>query len=593
MANIALPFQRHIAQPRPSIRPKGSAVAQAPAASSLLTSLVMDCDLGEASGQRYDSIGAMHLLGMGTTYPPVIAQAAGPVGNAASLAVAQSQYLMHWDCAALRLGDIDFTVSAWIYLNALGANQFVMCRFGTNGANADYELFVTNTNLAKFMIYKADNTNKSVTANTFGTLSQSTWYHLLAWHDKTNDLIGIEVNGIADTAATAGLLINANCTAPLNISGYNNGAGFFLDGRCKGVRRWNRLLTPAEKTQLNLGTAVSFYPYVANAWTIAITSPEDYRTFQRNGSNQANIAITGTYTGSPSAIEASWNGGAYTTIDAAPTGGSFSGTLSNQAAGQGTLTVRFKNDTTISHSHVYVGIGDIFVIAGQSNASGRATNNQVYSHATLKATLLQNSDTWGDLIDPTDHPFGETVHTASDIVGVPKGSIWPPLATSVMANNSLPVAFIPCALGGSSITAWQPGANHQDRTTLYGNMVYRTNLAGGCRAVLWWQGETDAAADMSTATYQTNLQAIADALNTDLPGVTFLPAKLQAGQLYDGTQQGRIVTAVDNVWDTGNIGTGPDLSGLTTDAADHFTLDASNATVATAWWNAIKTQFGW
>ncbi len=119
-----------------------------------------------------------------------------------------------------------------------------------------------------------------------------------------------------------------------------------------------------------------------NPNSITITTPVAYQVFQRNANNHANITITGTYSGTLTAIEASWNGGSYTTIVASPAGGVFSGTLSNQTAGQGMLAVRFTNDTAASSSKSYVGIGDIFVIAGQSNASGRGGNNQSYSSAT-------------------------------------------------------------------------------------------------------------------------------------------------------------------------------------------------------------------
>lgn len=113
--------------------------------------------------------------------------------------------------------------------------------------------------------------------------------------------------------------------------------------------------------------------------SITITTPKTYQVIQRNGSDQANIQISGTYTGSPTAIEASWNGGPYTEIVSNPTGGTYSGTLANQSVGQGTLTVRFTNDINQSASAQYVGVGDIFVIAGQSNFSGRGTSNQTYT----------------------------------------------------------------------------------------------------------------------------------------------------------------------------------------------------------------------
>ncbi len=86
--------------------------------------------------------------------------------------------------------------------------------------------------------------------------------------------------------------------------------------------------------------------------------------FQRDGADLADILITGTYTGGPTAIEARWSGGTWTTIDASPNDGVYLGILENQSAGQGTLEVRFANEIGRAASRAHVGIGDVFVISG-------------------------------------------------------------------------------------------------------------------------------------------------------------------------------------------------------------------------------------
>ena len=71
-------------------------------------------------------------------------------------------------------------------------------------------------------------------------------------------------------------------------------------------------------------------------------------------------------------MEARFNGGAWADIDTTDVDGAFSGTLADQAEGQGSVEVRRKNDATSAASVAYVGVGDIFVIGGQSNAEGYA-----------------------------------------------------------------------------------------------------------------------------------------------------------------------------------------------------------------------------
>ena len=105
---------------------------------------------------------------------------------------------------------------------------------------------------------------------------------------------------------------------------------------------------------------------------ITLTTPASLQVFQRSGTT-GDIAIAGTFSGGGTHdIEASFNGGAYQTIDE-DASGTFSGTLASQAQGQGTVTVRFVDDPGVTATAIHVGIGDVYVLAGQSNMSGRGT----------------------------------------------------------------------------------------------------------------------------------------------------------------------------------------------------------------------------
>lgn len=323
---------------------------------------------------------------------------------------------------------------------------------------------------------------------------------------------------------------------------------------------------------------------------ITITTPVSYRVFQRSGTT-GSIAITGTYTGSPTAIEASFNGGGYATIDASPAGGNYAGTLSGQAQGQGTLTVRFTNDNAQNASVTLIGIGDIYLIGGQSNACGETTANNEYYHPTLKAGLFGNDYNWKQLVDPSDSNAGQVDAVSSDTVG---GSAWLPLATYLMAHENVPVAFVPCAKVGSVIADWQPAANHQDRTTLYGSMNYRGQQTGA-KAVLFWQGESDSVNGTAEATYNSNLDTLANAVNTDL-GVKLVVCKIfnldQAPWTSDNT---KVNNAINTAWgDNSNVIAGPDFSDL---AMTHINgIHYGNDTVyliASRWFQAIQAGFGW
>lgn len=329
-----------------------------------------------------------------------------------------------------------------------------------------------------------------------------------------------------------------------------------------------------------------FNNYIGAEPALALSAPTAYQTFQRSGAT-GTISIAGSIANATDDVEASFNGGAYATIATGATG-AFSGTLTEQAQGQGTLTVRLKNNTSIVATVSNVGVGDVFIVAGQSNASGRGTNNQTYSHASLLASRFHNNYTWGDLVDPTDSNSGQPDSVSQD--GDAAGSVWPLVATLLMADQSVPVAFVPCAKGGTSITEWQPGANHVDRATLYGSMNYRAFLTGA-KAVLWWQGETDGVDGMSQATYNSNLDSLANAIQADR-GIKLVVAKLQDCTGIADANENAIRAAVADAWaDNDNVVAGPDLSGLTSDDAYHIMTDVNLSAAADLWWAAIESEF--
>jgi hypothetical protein len=255
------------------------------------------------------------------------------------------------------------------------------------------------------------------------------------------------------------------------------------------------------------------------------------------------------------------------------------------AEGQGTVDVRANG---IYEAVENVGIGDVYMVAGQSNASGRLTNNQSYSHATLKAAMLANDLTWKELVDPIDDNTNQVYAVTEDTAVT--GSPWPLLATSIMADQSVPVAFIPVAKGGTRISQHEPGGDHSNTNTIYGVVNTEAQLnASGVKAVLWWQGESDVTLGTSEAEYNTALDNIADSYVADFsaPLVASNQAVPPVGQ--DNTAvNNAIATAIG---DNANVLQGPDISDLTPSAPLHFKTDGEAATIAGRWWTALEALF--
>lgn len=246
------------------------------------------------------------------------------------------------------------------------------------------------------------------------------------------------------------------------------------------------------------------------AESIAFSSPRVRQIIQRNASNFADIRLQGSLTLSNIAarIEAravvmpgTTNNGVSTdwvVIVSAPTNGAFSGVLSNVTAGGWyRVEVQAVDATTnvlVSAGADRVGVGDLFVTAGQSNAGCFGDPAQTPTNDRVSAyTILSSS--WQFAVDPQPNNSG--------FVGT-DGSAWPILGSMLVESNQVPVGFIGLAYGSTAVADWSPGTpNYQNLTNVL--VRFGTN---GVRAVLWHQGESDSLAATSAATYSQQLSNI-------------------------------------------------------------------------------------
>lgn len=444
--------------------------------------------------------------------------------------------------ATLDTGETDYRISATLNAGGTGTPQIIV-RYST----ADGSFYgVAIHDDAGMKIYRYDGSYTELYSEDVDVTNSQD-------HTITVEVVGTTLRATRTGGATTTVTMTINPSSTL--------AGL----------RWGNVANQVDNLQVDeIGLSVS--------------SPDAYQTFQRDTDDgTADIPISGTYVGTPTAIEARWDSGDWTTIDASPSAGAFSGELSSQSAGQGTLEVRFTNQTSITTSVANVGIGDVFLVAGQSNAEGRLTNSQSYSHATLVATMYREDGSWAELADPTD----------SDVA---TGSPWPLLATSIMADQSVPVAFITAADGATGLLApngdWvKGGTNFTATDTLVAN-----SGVNGLRAILWHQGEKDADNGRSRELYAAALSQMLDDLQTALG---FGAVKLVAAQLAEVTNGATddaidaIRLAIADAWDDdADILPGPVLFDVNLSDAGgdglHFKTDAEGQLLADRWWRALR-----
>ena len=143
-------------------------------------------------------------------------------------------------------------------------------------------------------------------------------------------------------------------------------------------------------------------------------------------------------------------------------------------------------------------IGDVWVLAGQSNMEGIGDIKfNEDSHPQVRAFYME--DRWGVAQHPL-HNLGMATVPAHKIIspGLTPGqrgikSVGPGLrfAKTLQAKHDVPQGVIACAHGGTSMDQWKPSASTK---TLFGAMMHRIHLNGGRVAgMAWYQGESDCA----------------------------------------------------------------------------------------------------
>jgi sialate O-acetylesterase len=134
----------------------------------------------------------------------------------------------------------------------------------------------------------------------------------------------------------------------------------------------------------------------------------------------------------------------------------------------------------------HVGVGDIYVIAGQSNAAGYG-KDPAYDPPELGVHILKNNMIW----DIATHPLNEstnTMHEENTEAANPGSS--PYLAFSKMLKRELgyPIGLLQVSLGGSPMEAWNPAETGYLYHCMMKVIESQNNSVKG---ILWYQGCSD------------------------------------------------------------------------------------------------------
>jgi hypothetical protein len=198
----------------------------------------------------------------------------------------------------------------------------------------------------------------------------------------------------------------------------------------------------------------------------------------------------------------------------------FRAELPAPAGGWYRLEVRLlSHGTNIAQAAVeHVGVGEVFVVAGQSNAANHGEGKQ---HAQNPLVVAFGKEHWQPAADPEPGASGTG------------GSFMPAFGDATAAKFKVPVGIVPIAVGSTSVREWLPRGDVMAappttgrNTILIGSNVcvsagdlfdkiltvekqFGTN---GFRAILWHQGESDVRQapeyEITPANYRQYLQRV-------------------------------------------------------------------------------------
>lgn len=286
--------------------------------------------------------------------------------------------------------------------------------------------------------------------------------------------------------------------------------------------------------------------------TIALTSTVAAKqVFQLSG---LGIVFSGTYSfggSDPGGIAYRVGNSAWRQLSSETIGGgSWSGTARfTGGVGQGNLEFKpIDGLNVVAASVADITATDIFVVNGQSNADGGATNLQTYVKANYDWMVSKNGGAWAVLtIDPWSND---------------NGSLFPALAELYDAA-SVPPAF----MSGTTLPAtgfitnnWNPGDPAYNTTV--SRMSTALPLSGGCAAHIWIQAEADANNGQTQAGYVSAFTAMLDAFHTN---ITNFPSSVPTFVTMLGERSGanaydEVRLALQQLWDTdARVFPGPNL----------------------------------
>lgn len=342
-----------------------------------------------------------------------------------------------------------------------------------------------------------------------------------------------------------------------------------------------------------LGVLSSIASLCAGDAGFILSSPLEYQVFQRSDQSSGVLIISGQLSepaSKPTKIQVKFgplqraqSDGGVSTLGVVQKGESqFSFPSRHLAGGWHRLNVQAVVGATIVGQVVveHVGIGEIFVIAGQSNSANHGEEKQKVNSQKVSTF---DGKSWRIADDPQPGASGRG------------GSFIPPFANELVRKFKVPVGIVSTGVGATSVREWLPEGERfpnpptimnkvvshprggwMSKGEVYRKLISRGQSLGrnGFRAVLWHQGESDAnqkdgSRTLSGQLYQEYLGKLIKATRKDLSWEC--PWFVAQASYHTPEDPGSedIRAAQRALWKSGLALEGPDTDALTGENRDH------------------------
>lgn len=257
------------------------------------------------------------------------------------------------------------------------------------------------------------------------------------------------------------------------------------------------------------------------------------------------------------------------------------------AGGWYRLEIKAAADTEVYMAAVEpVGIGEVFVVSGQSYAEDCSDAQYKIQDPEGRITVYDyKKKSWRVAHDP--QPLIRPWEGSEKW-----GSIWPCTMNLLLPVVQVPIGLISAAVGATSTRQWRPGGE------LFERLVDAAQQAGDFRYLLWQQGESDVIEKTGTEQYAQRIVEIKKEFDSRLGRQTkwVLAKSTYHPSVYDEPEEEqKIRDAVDRLWRENGFLQGPDTdilgklgvyrSGLD-GASGHFTA-LGQETAGLMWFSTI------